>query len=212
MRPLWALFILFVNIPWLFLATTANAQDKHSSNYNARLLRACEMGDVVEVTRLLAEGAAPDAADTNNKTALMFAAEYEDTTTAREGLSSQTMVKALLNRGAKVNTISHQQETAVMKAIAKNNDAAVKLLLDNGASVHGQVVDEQTILVSSGNLSTTPLPQLRLHVEKKFSQGEWLPAAEKSGIKGLAAWKRPTNAHYRNMLALLKSAAHQRKP
>ena len=62
-----------------------------------------------------------------------------------------------------------------MNAIGKNNDGAVKLLLDKGASVHVQsLARKETVLVSSGDRPVSP--QLRLHVEGKFSQGEWLPA------------------------------------
>lgn len=202
-------FILLMSGGGLFGATVSQAQEKAPVNNNVLLLRACEAGDVAEVNRLLGAGTDPNAADSDNKTALIFAAGFENTTTAAEGASSRTMVAALLGRGAKVDTISRFSETALMQAIAKNNDAAVKLLLDKGASVHTQVVDKNTVLVSAGDLTRKPLPQLRLRVEEKTSQCAWF-AADNQGIGGMTGWTRPTDAHYRAMLALLKTA--ERRP
>ena len=211
MRFLWTCFVLLAIGAGLFSAIRSNAQEKPPLDNNVRLLRACEAGDVAEVDRLLGKGADPNAADSANRTALIFAAGFEDTTVAAQGKSSQAIVVALLNRGAKVNTISSFSETALMQAIAKNNDAAVKLLLDKGASVHTQVVDENTVVVSAGDLTTKLLPQLRLRVEEKISKGQWLPA-DKQVIGGMTGWTRPTDAHYRNMLALLKiTGRHSQK-
>ena len=205
MRFLWTCFVLLAVGAGLFSATRSKGQEKTLLENNVRLLRACEAGDVAEVDRLLLTGADPNAADSANRTALIFAAGFEDTTVAAQGKSSQAIVMALLNRGAKVNSISSFSETALMQAIAKNNDTAVKLLLDKGASVHTQVVDENTVVVSAGDLKSRPLPQLRLRVEEKSSEGEWIPA-DKQAIGGMTGWTRPTDAHYRNMLALLKAA------
>ena len=211
MRILWLCFALLASGAGLFGAIRGNAQEKPlAPDINARLLRACETGDSAEAVRLLDAGAAPDAADGNNKTALIFASGFEDATVAAQGKSSQALVAALLNRGAKVNAISRSLETALMQAIAKNNDAAVKLLLDKGAVVHTQILDENTVLVSSGDLTRRPLPQIRLRVEEKTSKGEWL-AGDKQAIGGMTGWTRPTDAHYRNMLALLKAAGHKRQ-
>ena len=184
----------------------SQAPARPSEDNNTRLLRAAETGQTAEVDRLLEAGADPNASDSNEKTALMFAAEYEDTSTAAQGASSQAMVRALLNRGAKFNAISRYSGTALMQAVAKNNDGAVKLLLEKGATVHVAVVDKDTVIVSSGDLKSKPAPQLRLRVEETVTEGQWLPANDRA-IGGLTAWKRPTNAHYRKMLALLKAAS-----
>ena len=208
MRFLRKFFVLLTVGIGLFSVTRGNGQEKTPLDNTARLLQACEAGDVAEVNRLLSAGADPNATDSNNRTALIIAAGYEDTTVVAQGKSSQAIVGALLNRSAKVNIISHFSETALMQAIAKNNDAAVKLLLDKGAIVHAQVVDENTVVVSAGDLKSKPLPQLRLRVEEKSSKGEWF-AADDQTIGGLIGWTRPTDAHYRNMLALLKAAGRR---
>ena len=206
MRFLRTCFVLLAVGASLFSETRGNAQEKIPAGSNVRLLQACEAGDVAEVNRLLGAGADPNASDSNEKTALMFAAEYEDTSTAAQDASSQAMVRALLNRGAKFNAMSRYSETALMQAVAKNNDGAVKLLLEKGATVYVAVVDKDTVIVSSGDLKSKPAPQLRLRVEETVTEGQWLPANDRA-IGGLTAWKRPTNAHYRKMLALLKAAS-----
>lgn len=206
MKAWLTIILLLVSGAWLVGMNLCHAQEKPSEDIRAQLLRACETGNVADVNRLLNTGADPNAADSNHKTALMLAAEYEDTSVAKQGISSQAMVKVLLNRGAKVNIVSDNDETALMKAVSKNNDAAVKLLLNNGVTVHVQIIDKNTIVVSSGDLTSKPLPQLRLHVGEQVAEAQWLPA-DKKAIGGMTAWKRPADTHYRNMLALLKAVA-----
>jgi ankyrin repeat protein len=67
---------------------------------------------------------------------LVYAAELGDTES----------IKALLDAGAKVNGVSPEKETALMKAAYKGNSAAVKALLLAGADVNLRASSGETAL------------------------------------------------------------------
>jgi ankyrin repeat protein len=90
------------------------------------LALACINGSARSIERLLAAGANPNERGPNGETALMLA--------SRTGTIDAMTV--LLNAGADVNAIETLRgTTALMWAAAQSHAAAVKLLLDRGATV-----------------------------------------------------------------------------
>lgn len=87
------------------------------------LIEAAKRGDLAEVSRLLADGADPNARDRHNNTALTFA--------ARDG--HLDMARRLLSAGADVGPIDDEGVTPLILAAFKNHPEIAFLLLDKGA-------------------------------------------------------------------------------
>ena len=88
------------------------------------LITATKNGNVTEVTRLLKNGADPDAHDSVRNTALIFA--------ARDGRLE--IAERLIAHGASVDWIDAERVTALILAAYKNHPAIARLLLKHGAN------------------------------------------------------------------------------
>ena len=122
-----------------------NAADDHGVT---PLARACENAGTEMVRLLLGADADPNAAQVNGLTPLM--------TAARTG--SADIVRALLASGADVDaSTAATRETALTWAVAARRVEVVRLLIDNGASVHpnpGQAFSPLMAAARNGDIET----------------------------------------------------------
>ncbi|MBI3447952.1 MAG: ankyrin repeat domain-containing protein [Acidobacteria bacterium] len=125
-------------ITWIALALQVTGCIPHPAT---PLAIAARGGDVPEVRRLLAGGAAPDGLDPEGWTPLMWA--------ARAGTTHA--MAALVDAGAAVDRRDGWIHgwTPLLHAIHKGQIDAVRLLLDRGADVNGASTDGLTPLVAA---------------------------------------------------------------
>ena len=90
------------------------------------LIIAAVQGDLAILTRLLENGADPDAADEEGRTALSWAVELE----------WEPVVRRLLRYGADPNREDREGWSPLMWAVGQGNLSLVNLLLDAGADPH----------------------------------------------------------------------------
>jgi ankyrin repeat protein len=146
------------------------------------LLEAIRRGNLVEVGRLISEGADANVSDKNGLTPLILASGYGDveaiklliaaradinsvskyrnTTPLINATQCSAAVRLLVESGAAVDLRNFNQETALMQAAANGNIASVKILLDSGADIHAKDIDEKTSLafaVRSGDAGIVKL-------------------------------------------------------
>ncbi|MFD1711375.1 ankyrin repeat domain-containing protein, partial [Ottowia flava] len=83
-----------------------------------RLLRAVQSGDLAAMRAALADGAPVDSADSQGRTALMWAARRGDT----------AAVRALLDAGANPKQTDLHGHTAVDQALGEGHEALARLI------------------------------------------------------------------------------------
>ena len=86
----------------------------------------CKSATYEKMIQALDEGANPNAANHNNTTALMMAAQFNHNAKA---------LKALIDAGAELDAKNHKGNTAIMYAAMRNNYDVVKVLYDAGADI-----------------------------------------------------------------------------
>lgn len=99
-----------------------------SSQQVAALLDGARLGQVADLSRLLASGVPANVVDANGFTPLMLAVVHGQLPAAR----------ALVDGGAQVNARNRGGITPVMLAVINERPEALKLLLDRGADVNAQ--------------------------------------------------------------------------
>ncbi|APV51373.1 hypothetical protein BWI17_17760 [Betaproteobacteria bacterium GR16-43] len=111
------------------------------------LLPAIERGDKAAAVDWLAKGASPDSADSQGRTALMYA-----------GINGQRDIMVLLlDAGAKVNARSATGVTALTAATLFGDPEAVELLLAKGADVQAKEISGMNALaIAKMRLRTAP--------------------------------------------------------
>ena len=115
------------------------------------LFAAARQGDASVVTLLLTAGMSPNAKDRRGTTALIWAAEFGHTATA----------KLLLDRGADVQAqTTDTRWTALMLAASRGHADTVRLLLEHGAGVHAKTKDGRTALMLAVGSNHTAVMQL----------------------------------------------------
>lgn len=146
--------------------------------YGTPLLEAIRHRNIIEIKRLIAEGANVNEADARGLVPLILASRgdlelidillaananvnieglYGATPLGSSTICSEAVAK-FLQAGADVNFQKDKRPTALMLAAQNRNIESVKLLLDAGADVHAKDFDEMTPLlhaVKSGSLETT---------------------------------------------------------
>jgi len=166
--------------------------------YTQALVAAVKRGHLDTLRALLASNGPVDAVDENGRTALMYAASYED-----ERVDSDTlplsMVQLLLNSGSDVNISSPTGETAIMLAATKVNADVVDILLKRGAKPHVKVVDRNTIEVSGGRNEPKPITTFRLSIGPDVYRGQYTSSGATS------AWSRPASDRANKTFNLLKA-------
>ena len=103
----------------------SRAPTANSGTADQRLRDAAFAGQIAEARRALDQGAGVNAADEENRTALMLAA-FND---------SADVAKLLLDRGARVDDRDNAGRTALLYAASGPNTKTVQLLLGQGADV-----------------------------------------------------------------------------
>ncbi len=106
----------------LALIFFTSAVEAGQTSANA-IIAATKQGDLAAVKDLLAQGVAPDLADSHNNTALIFAARDGQTEIAR----------LLLDRGATLDWIDAEGVTPLILASFKGHGEIVEMLLKRGA-------------------------------------------------------------------------------
>lgn len=196
---------------WLFLSLVAAVVLSLSAGMDVTeagevapgsLIKAVKQGDVALLRTLLARKANANASDETGRTALMYAASYEDGT-PKSDATSMAMARALLRGGARVNAVSRHDESAILLAAVKTNADVVKLLLEKGAKVHIQTVNGSVVRLSVPVKSRKPRATLRLSVHGDTVEGEYVSGAHTS------AWKRPSDPRAERTLTLLKEASRK---
>jgi hypothetical protein len=139
-----------------FGLTTPRAEGGRDGNAADRaLIAAIRIGDAATVTRLLAEGANPNAVnadDARRPTALMLAARG----------ASLEIIKALLARKADVRGIDAVGTNALMQAAEVGHTAAVQELLGAGAVVNASNKFDDTALITAAKFGHTEAARLLL--------------------------------------------------
>ena len=149
-----------------FVLSFGFAQAQDSS-----LIDAARNQDIEQVSQLLADGADPNARQTDGATALHWAAYHEDLDLAdlliKAGAAASAvnrlnasplylavrggnaeLTKLLLDAGANPNVTLDMGETPIMTAARAGSAAAVQYLIDSGANVNGREESrEQTALM-----------------------------------------------------------------
>lgn len=114
------------------------------------LHRAAALGDAVEITRLLAQGADLEARDANGRTPLHVAVHGSHGEAAR----------ALVRGGARVNALDAQRYDVVTIAAVKNDLAMLRLALALGASARNVTSPyEGTALIAAAHLGHVEVVQ-----------------------------------------------------
>jgi ankyrin repeat protein len=128
-----------------------------SSDLNQKLVEAAYEGNLIEVERLIAEGADINAfAEINDSSSSGYTWSY--TYTPLGGASATghiEIVKLLIQNGADVNAGCQFDRTALMQACDYGNIEIVKLLIQNGAEINATAFMGSTALMdacNSGNL------------------------------------------------------------
>src|SRR2546426_549892 len=130
-KPLWMLAVILC-----FSVST------HGQDLDAKLLDAAKARNTAEVQKLLGEGADANAKDKAGWTALIWAAYFGRTDTAR----------ALLEKGADVNAIDDSGKTALTSAAVRGHTDTVRALLEKGADVNAKSKAGRTALMSAADL------------------------------------------------------------
>lgn len=112
-----ALFLFF------FLSTAVSAR-----SLNARFMDAAELGDIITVKKLVAQGADINYKPSDKRTALHWASNK----------GKFVVVKYLIENGADVDAMAFDGSTPLMFAASGNKLAIVKLLVEYGADVNLQ--------------------------------------------------------------------------
>lgn len=123
-----------------FAALDVNAPDKNT--HTTALEEAVENGNLEIVRTLLLAGAATEAKDKSERTALMY---LRDNATG-------ALVRELISAGARVNARDESGGTALMNAASESGYEVVKELVDAGAKVDFEDADGKTALMfAAGN-------------------------------------------------------------
>lgn len=150
--------LLFVFIFWV-IAFNSYCQKE------LELLQASEKGDSLKVVELLNEGANPNTAYTDGETALMLA--------CRGNFSS--IVKALVDRGALINTFSESNHSALLYVVARGNLDLTKYLVSKGADARK---DGAELLIIASNRSHNAvlkflIEDLKINVNSRTDEGNY---------------------------------------
>ena len=95
----------------------------------------CKSASYEKMIQALDEGANPKAANRNNTTALMMAAQFNQNARA---------VKALIDAGAEVGAKNHRGNTALIYAAMRNNADVVSVIYEAGADIGTVNLDGRT--------------------------------------------------------------------
>jgi hypothetical protein len=106
---------------------------------NARLFEATKRGDLKAMSRLLEQGANPNARNRAGEEPLTFAVIKKRV----------DAVRLLISMGASVNTKNHVEQTPLMRAAYIGESEIVKVLTGNGAHVDARDVFGQTALMNA---------------------------------------------------------------
>jgi|GEM_PF-5745569 len=174
---------------------TLSAEEK--DRLNTLLLEAAKKGDVVEIKRLLDEGAEIDAMDELGRTPLILATSFEH----------YEAMKALLARFANANARSDNGDTALMLAAQYGFVEAISLLVQYGeadmnlldanwdtaeaiAISLGQidVIDEIARVNAEMNKLTDEMAEMNLHKKKRRFDHMVIRCEDE-----LLGFKRPNN-------------------
>ena len=163
MRPVLCTLSLAILAASLAVAAMAQrpsgrpAATKSSPELDARLLKAVQAGDAVEVTALLGQGANPNARQPKKEggfTALMLA-----------GIGGNPdIVRALLDKGAAVNAKDEFGGTALLHSLGKGKGhvEVVRLLLEKGADPEAAPEDVASPLAGAAAAGDTEIVLLLL--------------------------------------------------
>ena len=128
----------------ILFAKSARSKQEYSENdlivavNNGALLNAVTRNNLTEVKNLLASGASIETRTRHNETPLMLAVEY--------GYGGDEVTNYLIEKGADLNAVNSEGNTALMLAIGRNNGKAVTQLLAHGASIDSLNKDRQSAL------------------------------------------------------------------
>ena len=134
------------------------------SDLDFRLL--CKSAAYAKIIQALDEGANPNAANNNNTTALMMAAQFN---------KSARVTEALIKAGAELNEQNHKGNTALMYAAMSNNPDVVKALYDAGADievVNSQGMKASDFAISNKKLNGTDIVRLLRNEPEEVTQPE----------------------------------------
>jgi ankyrin repeat protein len=158
-------YVLCMKVLRTLAALAVLAWPTFAQNLDSRLAEAARSQDPAEVTRLLKEGANPNARDKNGRTPLMESAS--------EGYTP--VVRALLENGAEVNAKDHVGWTALFWAAFSNRTETLRALVAHGADVNARDGEGRTALswaASSGYTEVVlALIEKGGHVNAKDSYG-----------------------------------------
>ena len=122
------------------------------SDLDFRLL--CKSATYEKIIQALDEGANPNAANNNNTTALMMAAQFN---------KSARVTEALIKAGAKLNEQNHKGNTALMYAAMSNSPEVVRAIYDAGAdieAVNSQGMKAADFAITNRKLNDTEIVRL----------------------------------------------------
>jgi hypothetical protein len=114
------------------------------------LIIAAEAGDTERVRNLLDQGTNVDVDVFKGTTPLMMAAqgpggEDAPALSGEQRTAHENVVQLLLQRGANVNAVAHDGNTALGNAVRRGNTTIAKILLDAGARATGALPGGQSI-------------------------------------------------------------------
>ena len=133
-----------IKIAKILFAKSARSKHEYSESdlivavSNGALLSAVTRNNLNEVKTLLGSGASIETRSRHNQTPLMLAVEY--------GYGGDEVTNYLIEKGADLNAVNSEGNTALMLAIGRNNGKAVTKLLAHGAAIDILNKDRQSAL------------------------------------------------------------------
>jgi ankyrin repeat protein len=172
---------LYFRACFLFSSLIASVLPVHAQSSPAlpepELVQAVKQGDVIKVQKLLAEGADPNMTVQGGWPLLVKASAYHGRNSSYKG--NVQIVRALLDRGAKVDATAADHRTALMEASRVGYVDIVGLLIARKANLNSKDIQGYTALIQAVRVHQVDVVKLLL------KKGANVNIQTKSGITAL---------------------------